>query len=116
MIKSKTIAVASLSAQQRPSYEKEKYKPGVGDYNISPEKKPRFAMSQEKRITFTDQKNEAKNGTFYDISSKVVDPPSYMRVQSKIKYPSQRNETFNSRIDNAGSPKKSIGMASTNGF
>jgi hypothetical protein len=37
-------------------------------------------------MAFTDNKNEGKDGTHYELSSKVVDPPSYMRVDSKIKY------------------------------
>jgi hypothetical protein len=37
-------------------------------------------------MSFTDLKNEAKNGTHYELKAKVVDPPSYMRVDSKVKF------------------------------
>ena len=40
----------------------------------------------EKREAFTDYKNEAKHGTHYQLGSKVVDPPNYMNVTSKIQY------------------------------
>lgn len=31
-------------------------------------------------------KNEAKDGQHYEIPEKVVDPPKYMNVESKVKY------------------------------
>jgi hypothetical protein len=37
-------------------------------------------------VSFTDRKNEAKDGTHYEITSKVVNPPTYMNVNSKIDY------------------------------
>lgn len=46
---------------------------------------PRLSrFPSEKRISFTDRRSEAKGGTHYEISSKVVDPPSYMRVSSRL--------------------------------
>jgi hypothetical protein len=45
-----------------------------------------FRFSTEKRISFTDHKNEAKNGTHYEIPSKMVNPPTYMNVNSKINF------------------------------
>jgi hypothetical protein len=45
-----------------------------------------FRFSTEKRQSFTDQRNEAKNGTHYELGSKVVDPPSYMNVTSKVQF------------------------------
>ena len=45
-----------------------------------------FRFSSDKRVAFTDYKNEAKEGVHYELTSRVVDPPSYMRVTSKIQY------------------------------
>ena len=45
-----------------------------------------FRFTTERRQAFTDNKNEAKNGTHYELGSKVVDPPAYMNVTSKIQY------------------------------
>ncbi len=39
-------------------------------------------------MAFTDNKNEAKDGTHYQIAPKVVNPPTYMNVNSKINYDS----------------------------
>jgi len=42
-------------------------------------------------MAFTDYKNEAKNGVHYELQSKVVDPPSYMNVDSKLKFSSTKS-------------------------
>lgn len=39
-------------------------------------------------MAFTDNKNEAKDGTHYQIAPKVVNPPTYMNVSSKLNYES----------------------------
>jgi hypothetical protein len=64
----------------RPDYEK-KGNPGPGNYNLMLKGSGHgWIFPKEERIAFTDKKNEAKDGTHYDIPSKVVDPPAYMKV------------------------------------
>ena len=63
-------------------------------------------MPKEPRIAFTDKKNEAKNGTHYDLPEKVVDPPKYMNVESKIKYDSPSKSNYSTLTTNRRSPEK----------
>lgn len=58
------------------------------------------------RIAFTDKKNEAKDGRHYDIPEKVVDPPKYMNVESKIKYDSPDKTAYSTMNTARKSPEK----------
>ena len=58
------------------------------------------------QYVFTDKKNEAKDGTHYDLPEKVVDPPKYMNVESKIKYDSPSKSNYSTLTTNRRSPEK----------
>lgn len=83
-----------VSKELRPGFDKHKYTPGPGFYNISKQDMHGWIFPKQVRIAFTDKKNEAKHGQHYDIPAKVVDPPKYMRVESKIKYDSPAKTTY----------------------
>lgn len=50
--------------------------------------------------------NEAKNGTQYNIPEKVVDPPKYMNVQSKVQYESPTKTAYSTFNTARKSPSK----------
>ena len=100
MVKSSS-KVYQVSKEQRPGYEKHRFTPGPGYYNLrGKEGGPNWKFSTEKRIAFTDMKNEAKDGQHYNIPDKVVDPPKYMNVDSKVKF-SPSKSTMYSTLNSA---------------
>ena len=96
-----------VGREKRPDFDKHKYTPGPGYYNLrGKEEGPTWKFSTEKRPAFTDLKNEAKDGQHYEIPDKVVDPPKYMNVESKVKF-SPSKSTFYSTVNSANrSPDK----------
>lgn len=66
-----------------------------------------WTFKKELRIAFTDLKSDAKNANQYDIPSKVVDPPSYMRVQPKVQFNTPSKSPYSTMNSASRSPMKS---------
>jgi len=92
-----------MGKSTRPDFGKHKYTPGPGYYDHKMGRNGGWIFPKEVRLAFTDLKSEAKFGRHYEIQSKVVDPPSYMNVQSKI----QVDPPFKSTMSTLHSAKKS---------
>lgn len=91
-----------VGRERRLGFEKHRLTPGPGYYNLrGKESGPRWPFTKEARIAFTDKNNEAKHGTHYDIPSKVVDPPTYMNVQPKLKFSSPTKTSLSTHFNSA---------------